>query len=102
MKTSLRKLRGLALHKHEAKDRRDLRPLAQLDELAQASRVSSTFSSFPLPFCLARNLEDEEKKTDRQTKLGFFFTIFDAVLGLYCFVQPVSYYYFFFFRQITA
>lgn len=39
MKTSLRKLRGLGLHKHEAKDRIDLRPLAQLDELAQASRV---------------------------------------------------------------
>ncbi|KAF3432336.1 hypothetical protein FNV43_RR27076 [Rhamnella rubrinervis] len=38
MKTSLRKLRGLALHKHEAKDRRDLRPFAQLDELAQASQ----------------------------------------------------------------
>ncbi|OMO63732.1 hypothetical protein CCACVL1_22322 [Corchorus capsularis] len=40
MKTSLRRLRGFALHKHggEAKDRRDLRPLAQLDELAQASQ----------------------------------------------------------------
>nr|XP_015902293.2 uncharacterized protein At2g33490 [Ziziphus jujuba var. spinosa] len=38
MKTSLRKLRGFALHKHEAKDQRDLRPLAKLDELAQASR----------------------------------------------------------------
>ncbi|BFG16035.1 hypothetical protein CerSpe_023090 [Prunus speciosa] len=38
MKTSLRKLRGLALHKHDAKDRRDLRPLPQLDELAQAAQ----------------------------------------------------------------
>ncbi|KAM5568306.1 uncharacterized protein ABKV19_016062 [Rosa sericea] len=39
MKTSLRKLRGLALHKHEAKDHRiDLQPHAQLDELAQASQ----------------------------------------------------------------
>ncbi|XP_004310118.1 PREDICTED: uncharacterized protein At2g33490 [Fragaria vesca subsp. vesca] len=39
MKTSLRKLRGLALPKHEAKDHRiALQPLAQLDELAQASQ----------------------------------------------------------------
>ncbi|WRX16191.1 hypothetical protein QQP08_008678 [Theobroma cacao] len=40
MKTSLRRLRGFALHKRggETKDRRDLRPLAQLDELAQASQ----------------------------------------------------------------
>lgn len=46
MKTSLRKLRGFGLHKHEPKDRVDLRPLAQLDELAQASRVFLL-----LPFC---------------------------------------------------
>ena len=39
MKTSLRKFKGFGLHRHEAKDRVDLRPLAQLDELAQASRV---------------------------------------------------------------
>lgn len=39
MKTSLRKLRGFALHKHDAKERRDLRPLPQLDELAQAAQV---------------------------------------------------------------
>ncbi|XP_023547944.1 uncharacterized protein At2g33490-like [Cucurbita pepo subsp. pepo] len=38
MKTSLRKFKGFGLHRHEAKDRVDLRPLAQLDELAQASR----------------------------------------------------------------
>ncbi|KGN46425.1 uncharacterized protein At2g33490 [Cucumis sativus] len=38
MKTSFRKFRGFGLHKHEPKDRVDLRPLAQLDELAQASR----------------------------------------------------------------
>ncbi|KAG2308944.1 hypothetical protein Bca52824_028692 [Brassica carinata] len=37
MKTSLRRLRG-ALHKHESKDRRDLRFLVQKDELAQASQ----------------------------------------------------------------
>lgn len=73
MKTSLRKLRGLALHKHEAKDRRDLRPLAQLDELAQASQVKLHLLLVSFTFCLARNLEDEEKRTDRQTKLGFFF-----------------------------
>ncbi|XVE50051.1 hypothetical protein DITRI_Ditri01bG0130700 [Diplodiscus trichospermus] len=40
MKTSLRRLRGFALHKHggETKDRIDLRPLSQFDELAQASQ----------------------------------------------------------------
>ena len=38
MKTSLRRLRGV-LHKHESKDRRDLRFLVQKDELAQASQV---------------------------------------------------------------
>jgi hypothetical protein len=37
MKTSLRRLRGV-LHKHESKDRRDLRALVQKDELAQASQ----------------------------------------------------------------
>ncbi|VVB01988.1 unnamed protein product [Arabis nemorensis] len=37
MKTSLRRLRG-ALHKHDSKDRRDLRALVQNDELAQASQ----------------------------------------------------------------
>ncbi|KAJ7945595.1 putative Hydroxyproline-rich glycoprotein family protein [Quillaja saponaria] len=38
MKTTLRKLRGLALHKPETRDRRDIRPLAQWDELAQATQ----------------------------------------------------------------
>ncbi|XP_022725378.1 uncharacterized protein At2g33490-like isoform X2 [Durio zibethinus] len=40
MKTSLRRLRGFALHKHggETKDRKDVRPLPQFDELAQASQ----------------------------------------------------------------
>ncbi|KFK31036.1 hypothetical protein AALP_AA6G059600 [Arabis alpina] len=37
MKTSLRRLRG-ALHKHDSKDRRDLRALVPKDELAQASQ----------------------------------------------------------------
>ncbi|KAB1207734.1 hypothetical protein CJ030_MR7G002990 [Morella rubra] len=37
MKNSLRKLRGLGLQKHEAKERNDIRSLAQLDELARAS-----------------------------------------------------------------
>ncbi|XP_019094092.1 PREDICTED: uncharacterized protein At2g33490-like isoform X1 [Camelina sativa] len=37
MKTSLRRLRGV-LHKHESKDRRDLRPPVPKDELAQASQ----------------------------------------------------------------
>lgn len=39
MKTSLRRWRGFTLHKHgDSKDRRDLRPVAQLDGLAQASQ----------------------------------------------------------------
>lgn len=40
MKTSLRRLRGFALHKHggETNERRDIRPLPQLDELAQCSQ----------------------------------------------------------------
>ncbi|KAI9168662.1 hypothetical protein LWI28_000153 [Acer negundo] len=39
MKTSLRRFRGFSLHKHgDAKDRRDPRPLVQVDELAQASQ----------------------------------------------------------------
>ncbi|KAK9108560.1 hypothetical protein Syun_024571 [Stephania yunnanensis] len=37
MKSSLKKLRGFALHKNDAKEKRDLLPTAQLDELAQAS-----------------------------------------------------------------
>ncbi|CAN6996354.1 unnamed protein product, partial [Brassica rapa subsp. trilocularis] len=37
MKTSLRRLRGV-IHRHESKDRRDLRALVQNDELAQASQ----------------------------------------------------------------
>ncbi|KAL0863878.1 hypothetical protein Bca101_042996 [Brassica carinata] len=37
MKTSLRRLRGV-LHRHESRDRRDLRALVQNDELVQASQ----------------------------------------------------------------
>lgn len=37
MKPSLRKFRGFGLHKQEAKERRDARPLAKPDELAQAT-----------------------------------------------------------------
>ncbi|KAG6712414.1 hypothetical protein I3842_05G102000 [Carya illinoinensis] len=37
MKTPLKKLRGFGLHKHESKERKDIRPLSKLDELAQAS-----------------------------------------------------------------
>ncbi|KAF7839010.1 uncharacterized protein G2W53_007492 [Senna tora] len=42
MKTSLKKLRGLALHHHkhhDSKGRGSIQPLAQLDELAQASQA---------------------------------------------------------------
>ncbi|KAL5717419.1 hypothetical protein ACHQM5_010423 [Ranunculus cassubicifolius] len=38
MKSSLKKMRGFVLHKHDPKDKRDLNPCAQLDELAQASQ----------------------------------------------------------------
>ncbi|XP_021628147.1 uncharacterized protein At2g33490 isoform X4 [Manihot esculenta] len=38
MKSPLGKLRGLRLHKSDAKDKRDLLPSAQLDELAQAAQ----------------------------------------------------------------
>lgn len=49
MKTSLRKLRGFGLNKHEAKEGRDILPLAQLDELAQAALVRFFF--FLIFFC---------------------------------------------------
>ena len=54
MKTSLKKLRGFALQKHEGKDRRDIKPLPKLDELAQASQVRLFFFFFFLflMFCL--------------------------------------------------
>ncbi|XP_068667124.1 uncharacterized protein At2g33490-like isoform X1 [Aristolochia californica] len=38
MKSSLRKLRGFALHKHDGKEKRGFQSSAQLDELAQASQ----------------------------------------------------------------
>ncbi|XP_058093039.1 uncharacterized protein At2g33490-like [Magnolia sinica] len=38
MKSSLKKLRGFALHKNDAKEKRDYPQTAQLDELAQASQ----------------------------------------------------------------
>ncbi|XP_068665839.1 uncharacterized protein At2g33490-like [Aristolochia californica] len=38
MKSSLRRLRGFALHKHDGKEKRDFQSSAQLDELAQASQ----------------------------------------------------------------
>ncbi|KAJ4960211.1 hypothetical protein NE237_020121 [Protea cynaroides] len=38
MKSSLKKLKGFALHKNDAKEKRDNQPSAQLDELAQAAR----------------------------------------------------------------
>ncbi|KAG9446283.1 hypothetical protein H6P81_012411 [Aristolochia fimbriata] len=38
MKSSLRRLRGFALHNHDGKEKRDFQPSAQLDELAQASQ----------------------------------------------------------------
>ncbi len=50
MKTSLRKLRGFALQKHESKDRRDIKPFPKLDELAQVSQVRFSFFLF-LMFC---------------------------------------------------
>ncbi|XP_043724571.1 uncharacterized protein At2g33490-like [Telopea speciosissima] len=38
MKSSLKKLKGFALHKNDAKEKRDHQPSAQLDELAQAEQ----------------------------------------------------------------
>ncbi|XP_043706592.1 uncharacterized protein At2g33490-like isoform X1 [Telopea speciosissima] len=38
MKSSLKKLKGFALHKNDPKEKRDLQPSAQLDELAQAAQ----------------------------------------------------------------
>ncbi|KAJ4974130.1 hypothetical protein NE237_007304 [Protea cynaroides] len=38
MKSSLKKLKGFALHKNDTKEKRDLQPSAQLDELAQAAQ----------------------------------------------------------------
>lgn len=50
MKSSLKKLRGLALHnhKHDTKDRNNILPLSQLDELAQATQVHALI--YPIPF----------------------------------------------------
>lgn len=46
MKTSLRKLGRFALHRQvDATERRYLRSLSKLDELAQASQVPSSFSA---------------------------------------------------------
>lgn len=47
MKSSLRKLRGFALHRHDPKEKREHQPPAHQDELLQASQVLSSFTSFP-------------------------------------------------------
>lgn len=48
MKTSLRKLRGLGLHKHNEKRERHLQQaLSKLDELSQASQVPLTYFLSP-------------------------------------------------------
>lgn len=57
MKSSLRKLRGFALHRHDSKEKREHHPRAHQDELLQASQVVSSFPhSFPslslFPFSL--------------------------------------------------
>ncbi|KAF7836802.1 uncharacterized protein G2W53_011661 [Senna tora] len=57
MKTSLRKLRGFSLHKHDDKERRDVRPLAQLDELAQATQARFR-SCFPFYSCVLGDMQD--------------------------------------------
>ncbi|EHA8590725.1 hypothetical protein COCNU_scaffold023065G000020 [Cocos nucifera] len=38
MKSSLRKLRGFALHRHDSKEKREHHPRAHQDELLQASQ----------------------------------------------------------------
>lgn len=44
MKSSLGMLRRFELHRNDAKDKRDVQPLAQVDELAQAAQVLFSFS----------------------------------------------------------
>lgn len=68
MKSSLRKLKGLAaLHKHghggDHKDRRDLLSLAQLDELAKAYRVLLSLSLSTV--CLVAEKSTEIDKLSR-------------------------------------
>ncbi|RVW31980.1 Uncharacterized protein CK203_097479 [Vitis vinifera] len=46
MKTSLRKLRGFALHRQDVRERRVVQPLAQLDELVQATQIEAVSSRF--------------------------------------------------------
>ena len=43
MKSPLAKLRKFALYKNDSKDKRDFQSSAQLDELAQASKVRGFF-----------------------------------------------------------
>ena len=68
MKTSLKKLRGFGLHKNDSKERRDIRPLPKLDELAQASQVRYLLLllllfSFLFVFCLvAEKLTKKKRK----------------------------------------
>jgi hypothetical protein len=64
MKTSLRKLRGFGLNKHEVKERRDIRPLAQLDELAQAALVRFLLLSCVFFFFVAQKMRRKRKENE--------------------------------------
>jgi anion-transporting ArsA/GET3 family ATPase len=69
MKTSLRKLRGFGLNKHEVKERRDIRPLAQLDELAQAALVRFLLLSCVFFFfCCPENEKEKERKRGHESR----------------------------------
>ena len=46
MKSSLSKLRKIALHKSGVKEKREFQPSVKLDELVQAAKVGSSESSF--------------------------------------------------------
>lgn len=57
MKSSLGMLRRFELHRNDAKDKRDVQPLAQVDELAQAAQVLFFFFlSINFKFCTVLEL----------------------------------------------
>ena len=55
MKSSLGKLRRLALHKNDGKEKREFQPSAHLDELAQAAQVLTFQTTLQLELCHIHN-----------------------------------------------
>lgn len=77
MKSSLGKLKKLALHRSDFKDKRHLLPTAQLDELAQAAQVLWCLLVHPLSFFVScfpmmRVLQNEWVLIGRFQMLGLF------------------------------